>query len=60
LADGGFIDHAFAGAQTEGFEAALATARRIAPDLATVAKKCRGASADIATFSIVGRKQNGS
>jgi assimilatory nitrate reductase catalytic subunit len=50
LADGGFIDHAFAGAHTEGFEAALAAARRIAPDLATVAKKCGAASADIATL----------
>jgi assimilatory nitrate reductase catalytic subunit len=49
LADGGFI-HAFAGAHTEGFEAALAAARKIAPDLATVAKKCGPASADIAAF----------
>src|SRR5580700_8522410 len=40
LADGGFIDHAFAGAHTEGFEAALAAARKIAPDVATVANKC--------------------
>jgi assimilatory nitrate reductase catalytic subunit len=50
LADGGFIDHPFAGAHTEDFAAALAKARRIAPDLATVAKKCCAASADIATF----------
>src|ERR1700732_2008470 len=50
LADGGVINHAFAGAHTEGFEAALATARRIAPDLATVAKKCGAASADIAAL----------
>jgi assimilatory nitrate reductase catalytic subunit len=50
LADGGFIDHAFARAHTEGFEAALAAARQIAPDLATVAKKCGAASADIATL----------
>jgi len=50
LADGGFIDHAFAGAHTEGFEAAVATAHRIAPDLATVAKKCGAAGADIAAF----------
>ncbi|MGI8569895.1 MAG: nitrite reductase small subunit NirD [Methylocella sp.] len=50
LADGGFIDDAFAGAHTEGFEAALAAARKIAPDLATIAKKCGAASADIAAF----------
>jgi anaerobic selenocysteine-containing dehydrogenase len=50
LADGGFIDQAFAGAHTEGFEAALAAARRIAPDLAAVAKKCGVAGADIATL----------
>src|ERR1700720_1418964 len=50
LADGGFIDHAFAGAHTEGFEAALAAARRIAPDLATVAKKCGAGSTDIAAL----------
>ena len=50
LADNGFIDRAFAGAHTEGFEAALAAARRIAPDLATVAKKCGAASADITAF----------
>jgi len=50
LADNRFIDHAFAGAHTEGFAAALAAARRIAPDLATVAKKCGAASADLATL----------
>ncbi|MDQ6869238.1 MAG: molybdopterin-dependent oxidoreductase [Pseudomonadota bacterium] len=50
LADGGFIDHAFARAHTEGFEAALAAARRIAPDLATIAKKCGAARADIAAL----------
>jgi assimilatory nitrate reductase catalytic subunit len=50
LADGGFIDHAFARARTAGFKAALAAARKIAPDLATVAKKCSAASADIAAF----------
>ena len=50
LADNRFIDHAFAGAHTEGFEAALAAARRIAPDLATVAKKCGAASTDIAAL----------
>ncbi|HEX3496463.1 MAG TPA: molybdopterin-dependent oxidoreductase [Methylocella sp.] len=50
LADRGFIDHAFAGAHTEGFEAALAATRKIAPDLATVAKKCGAATADIVTF----------
>ncbi|MGH6796438.1 MAG: molybdopterin-dependent oxidoreductase, partial [Methylocella sp.] len=50
LADGGFIDNAFTGAHTEGLEAALAKARRIAPDPATVAKKCGAASTDIAAF----------
>jgi assimilatory nitrate reductase catalytic subunit len=50
LAGGGFIDHVFAGAHTEGFEAALAAARKIAPDLATVANKCGAARTDIATF----------
>src|ERR1700704_1982166 len=50
LADNGFIDHAFAGAHTEGFEAALAGAHSIAPDIATVARKCGAASADIAGF----------
>src|ERR1700730_787498 len=50
LADGGFIDRAFAGAHAKGFEAALAAARRIAPDLAAVAKKCGAARADIATL----------
>ncbi|MGH6858049.1 MAG: nitrite reductase small subunit NirD, partial [Methylocella sp.] len=50
LADGGFIDHAFARARTAGFKAALAAARKIAPDLFTVAKKCGAASADIAAF----------
>jgi assimilatory nitrate reductase catalytic subunit len=34
----------------EGFEAALAGARRIAPDLATTAEKCRALSVDIAAF----------
>ena len=50
LADGGFIDHAFAGAHTEGLDDALARSRAIAPDLASVAKKCGAASADIVTF----------
>ncbi len=50
LAGGGFIDHTFARAHTEGFEAALSAARRIAPDLATLAKKCCAARADIAAF----------
>jgi assimilatory nitrate reductase catalytic subunit len=50
LADNGFIDHSFAGAHTEGFEAALAGAHSIAPDIATVARKCGAASADIASF----------
>jgi assimilatory nitrate reductase catalytic subunit len=50
LADNGFADHAFAGARTEGFGAALAGARKIAPDLATTAAKCRASSADIAAF----------
>jgi assimilatory nitrate reductase catalytic subunit len=50
LADGGFIDHAFVGAHAEGFEAALAAARQIAPDLAAVAKKSGAASADIAAL----------
>jgi assimilatory nitrate reductase catalytic subunit len=50
LADSGFIEHAFVEAHTEDFAAALAEARRIAPDLTTVAKKCCAASADIATF----------
>jgi assimilatory nitrate reductase catalytic subunit len=38
LADNGFIDHSFAGAHS------------IAPDIATVARKCGAASADIASF----------
>ena len=50
LADSGFVDRAFTGAHTEGFEAALAAARAIAPDLATVANKCGAASSDIAAF----------
>ena len=50
LADGDFIDRAFVRAHTEGLEAAIAEARRIAPDIATVAKKCGAARADIAAF----------
>lgn len=40
LAKGGFLDRAFITSQTEGFDEALAQACRIAPDAATVAKKC--------------------
>ncbi|MCI0598294.1 MAG: molybdopterin-dependent oxidoreductase [Beijerinckiaceae bacterium] len=50
LADGGLIDLAFAGAHTEGFEEALAAARSIAPNLATVARKCGAQESDIAYF----------
>jgi len=60
LADGDFIDRAFVRAHTEGLEAAIAEARRIAPDIATVAKKCTAAKADIAAFSIFGRQQSAS
>jgi assimilatory nitrate reductase catalytic subunit len=50
LADGDFIDRVFVRAHTEGLEAAIAEARRVAPDIATVAKKCGAARADIAAF----------
>src|SRR5476651_1025425 len=50
LSDREFIGRAFVGAHTEGFDAAVAQARKIAPDLATVAKKCGAASAGIAAF----------
>jgi assimilatory nitrate reductase catalytic subunit len=50
LSDREFIGRAFVGAHTEGFDAALTQARKIAPDLATVAKKCGAASAGIAAF----------
>lgn len=50
LAFNGFIDHAFVEAHTEGFEEALAQARRIAPDVPTVARKCAASNASIKTF----------
>jgi assimilatory nitrate reductase catalytic subunit len=50
LADGGFIDRAYIGTHTEGFETALARARKIAPDLVTVSRKCGVAGIDVAAF----------
>ena len=50
LADGGFVDQAYVDAHTSGFQAALARAREIAPDLAAVAAACGLADAEIAAF----------
>ncbi len=50
LTDGGFIDRAYIGSHTEGFETALAEARKIAPDLAAVSQKCGASSADVEAF----------
>ncbi len=40
IADRGFIDEAFIGAHTKGFPEALASARQLAPDLTSAARKC--------------------
>ena len=46
----GAIDHAFVANHTAGFDAALQTAREIAPDLSTVSARCRLAPALITAF----------
>ena len=46
----GLVDQAFVTEHTSGFEAALQTARDIAPDLATVSARCRLAPALINAF----------
>ena len=40
IADRGLIDHDYVNAHTKGFPEALASARQIAPDLQTAARKC--------------------
>ena len=45
------VDHAFVEGHTSGFDAALQTAREIAPDLAAVAARCHLEPALIAAFS---------
>jgi len=50
LEESGAVDRAYVGAHTENFDAALAQARRIAPDIATTAEKCGLDTADVATF----------
>ena len=50
LAERGALDHAYLGAHTAGFEAALQAARRIAPDLAATARATGLAEAEIAAF----------
>ncbi|WOJ91034.1 molybdopterin-dependent oxidoreductase [Methylocapsa polymorpha] len=56
LADRGAVDRAYVAAHTENFDAALAQARRIAPDVATTAARCGVAPADIASFFDLWRK----
>ena len=46
----GAVDHAFVANHTSGFDAALQIAREIAPDLSTVAARCRLAPALINDF----------
>jgi assimilatory nitrate reductase catalytic subunit len=50
LAERGALDAAFVEAHTSGFAETLAQARAIAPDVATTAKLCGVAEADIAAF----------
>jgi assimilatory nitrate reductase catalytic subunit len=50
LADAGLIDHAFVRAHTEGFDAALARARAIAPDASAVSRKCGAPTGEISAF----------
>ncbi len=50
LAASGAVDRAYVAAHTEGFDAALDQARRIAPDLGTVAEKCGLTAAEVAAF----------
>lgn len=44
------VDRAYIAAHTEDFETALARARQIAPDLATIAAKCGVSAQEIAAF----------
>jgi assimilatory nitrate reductase catalytic subunit len=60
LADGGFIGRAIAEAHAEGFEAALAAARRIAPDLAVVAKSAAPRARTSWPCSLSGQRQTAS
>jgi assimilatory nitrate reductase catalytic subunit len=55
LAESGAVDLAYVAAHTEGFDAALEQARRIAPDLATVAEKCGLNAADVAELFVLWR-----
>ena len=50
LSDHGHVDPAFVAAHTDGFEAALLNARRIAPDIATVVARTGIKPAGILTF----------
>ncbi len=50
LADRDVLDHAYIEAHTTGFDAALAAAREMAPDLATVAHKTGVPADDLARF----------
>ncbi|MBS7544399.1 nitrate reductase [Ancylobacter oerskovii] len=50
LAEAGALDEGYVAAHTSGFEAALAGARALAPDVATVAARTGVPAADIARF----------
>ncbi|QBR71702.1 nitrate reductase [Beijerinckiaceae bacterium] len=50
LAEHEHIDHAYIAVHTEDFETALAQARQIAPDLATIAAKCGISTQEIMAF----------
>jgi assimilatory nitrate reductase catalytic subunit len=50
LADHGYLDQAFIAAHTEGFDAALAGARDIAPDLTAISLRTKLSVEDIQTF----------
>jgi assimilatory nitrate reductase catalytic subunit len=50
LADQGFADKAYIAAHTENFDAALNSARAIAPDIQSVALSCGLTAADVANF----------
>ncbi len=50
IAEAGAVDRDYVAAHTEGFDAALEQARRIAPSLCTVAEKCGVSAAEVGAF----------
>ncbi|MCV5245206.1 hypothetical protein OFC58_31910, partial [Escherichia coli] len=50
LAERGAIDRAYVEAHTSGFDAALARAKEIAPDVAATARACGLSDTDVATL----------